>query len=56
MPRRPLTPPLPIDMPNLAREIEMMTKALQHQSATMAQHHQVVFRQLETTRVATEES
>jgi len=43
MARRPHTPPPPVDMPNLARAIEMMTTALQQQSATMAQQHQAAF-------------
>jgi len=35
MARRPPTPPPPVDMPNLARAIEMMGTTLQQQSATM---------------------
>jgi len=54
MARRPATPPPPVDIPNLAREIEMMATALQQQSATITQQHQVALHQLETTRIATE--
>jgi len=43
MARRPLTHPPPVDMPNLARAIEMMATTLQQQSATMAQQHQTAF-------------
>ena len=56
MARRPPTPPPPVDMPNLARAIEMMATTLQQQSATMAQQHQAVIHQLETTRLAVEAS
>jgi len=55
MTRRPPTPPPLVDMPNLARAIEMMATALQQQSATMAQH-QAALHQLETARLAAEAS
>ena len=45
MARRPPTPPPPVDMPNLARTIEMMATALQQQSATMAQQYQAALHQ-----------
>jgi len=56
MARRPPTPPPPIDMPNLARAIEMMATTLQQQSVTMTQQHQASLHQLETTRLAAEAS
>jgi len=56
MARRPPTPPPRVDMPNLARAIEMMATTLQQQSATMAQQHQTALHQLETTRLAAEAS
>ena len=40
MARRPPTPPPPVDMPNLARAIEIMATTLQQQSVIMAQQHQ----------------
>jgi len=40
-----------IDMPNLARAIEMMAIALQQQSATLKQQHQTTLHQLQTTRL-----
>ena len=43
-----ITPPPPVDMPNLARAIVIMATALQQQSATMAQQHQTALHQLET--------
>ena len=55
MARRPPTPPPPVDMPNLAREIEMIATTLQQQS-TVAQQHQAALHQLETTRLAAEAS
>ena len=48
MARRPPTLPPLVDMPNLARAIEMMAIALQQQSAIMAQQHQAALHQLET--------
>jgi len=56
MARRPLTPPPPVDMPNLTRAIEITATALQQQSATMAQQHQAALHQLETTRLEAEAS
>jgi len=56
MARRPPTPPPPVDMPNLARVIEMMATALQQQSATIVQQHQAALHQLETARLAAEAS
>ena len=56
MARRSPTPPPPVDIPNLARAIEMMATSLQQQSATMAQQHQAALHQLETTRLAAEAS
>jgi len=54
MARRPIKPPQSVNMPNLARAIEMMATTLQQQSATMAQEHQVALHQLENARLAVE--
>ena len=56
MAHKPRTPPPPIDIPNLARAIKMMAIALQQQSATLTQHHQTTLHQLQTARLAAEDS